>query len=841
MSEPVGLLYYEVDFDTRKLISGQREIDKRVDAAALTFNRITQAVKLYAAALALLKQINIAEDFRLLSVRAEVAAGSIGAGARAMRELEKISTRTQTGLAENVSVFTRLNQSILQLGGTQQDTLRVNELLGKAIRVSGASATEARSALLQFGQALGSGKLAGDELRSLMENAPYLMQRLAEGLAVPIGALKQLGEDGKLTSDVVVDALSKAAEKIEADFQKLPRTFSGAMTALSDSAGRVAEKLDVITGTSALAAGAATGLSRVLDMLAQQFADAATQGDKLGGNRAVETWADKTQLALTYLADAVDVVWQTLSVLGRNVYFVFETLGSQIGGVNAMLAAAARGQFAQAREIWRQMNADDQARRAELDQRDAGTLRKRLLAGQRMRQEMEQRRVEDRGFTPASPGSKLRPPARTGDKDKFDAVAYLLSLQEKTADAYERINVIEQQALHKAGELRKIGKLDAQQYEEARSLIAMAAAHDRAELVEREEREKAELIKRGMKEVEEAEKAAAEQRRRAIEYGAQLTKAVNPVDALRQEYEAKLNLVTQYEQLMAAVGVQATEQAQVARTQITREYELQRLALAEQSFRSQSDANTFLINSINALSTSATGAIVGLINGTTSASDVMRSLGNVILNEAVGSLVQVGVQMLKNAVLGDTLAAADKARSAANAAVYAASVSAQVAGMSALAAQNAFAATAAIPIVGPELAPAAAAAAAALAGALGAPAIATAPLAGARRYGGPVSAGSLYRVNEAGRPEMFVASNGAQFMMPTANGHVTPADQLAGGAPAVNVVFNTTVPLRETARSYDERSRTVTIAVAEVARQISDMDGTVWSALRGSTNVQGRF
>ena len=104
----------------------------------------------------------------------------------------------QTEVGANAGVFNRLNGSLLQMGGTQQDTLRITELLGKAIKVSGASGVEASSAMVQFGQALGSGKLAGDELRSLLENAPYLMRQLADGLGVPIGALKQLGEDGKL-------------------------------------------------------------------------------------------------------------------------------------------------------------------------------------------------------------------------------------------------------------------------------------------------------------------------------------------------------------------------------------------------------------------------------------------------------------------------------------------------------------------------------------------------------------------------------------------------------------------------------------------------------------------
>ena len=263
-----------------------------------------------------------------------------------------------------------------------------------------------------------------------------------------------------------------------------------------------------------------------------------------------------------------------------------------------------------------------------------------------------------------------------------------------------------------------------------------------------------------------------------------LTQAVNPVDALRQEYEAKLELVTEYEQMMAQAGVDATTQAQMTRTQITGEYERQRLALAEQTFRGQGEAQAFLMNSLDALSQTASSSIVGLINGTMTAQDAMRALGNTILQETVQSLVQVGLQQVKNAVLSDTLAAAEKAKAAANGAAYSASVAAQVQGMSALAAQNAFTATAAIPVVGPALAPAAAASAAAAAAALGTPAIASAPLAGARQYGGAVTAGSLYRVNETGQSEMFVGANGSQYMIPGRNGRVIAADDIGSGGGA---------------------------------------------------------
>lgn len=137
---------------------------------------------------------------------------------------------------------------------------------------------------------------------------------------------------------------------------------------------------------------------------------------------------------------------------------------------------------------------------------------------------------------------------------------------------------------------------------------------------------------------------------------------------------------------------------------------------------------------------------------------------------------------------------------------------------------------------------AAAAAAAAAAGALGAPAIATAPVAGARRYGGPVSADSLYRVNEAGRPEMFTPANGNQYILPTASGSVTPAGQVGGGAQAPTIIIqNTGTAQRVVSSEFDRRENILRMVTADLVDQIDNNSGPVYSALRRSTNVQGRL
>jgi len=309
---------------------------------------------------------------------------------------------------------------------------------------------------------------------------------------------------------------------------------------------------------------------------------------------------------------------------------------------------------------------------------------------------------------------------------------------------------------------------------------------------------------------------------------------------LAQEYEQKLAIVKYYEQQMAQAGIDAAIFAEGKRAELQQQFTLQKQALLESEFAMQSNGNKFLIDGLNSLSTTAASSISGLIQGTMTAQDALRGLASVVLNEAVGALVQIGMQYVKNALMG---AAAEKglmAVKAANAAVYTTAVAAQVAVTSSLAAAAAFASTAAIPVVGPGLAPAAAAAAATAVGALGSPAIAAAPVAGARQYGGPVSASNLYRINEKGAPEMFTAANGNQYMMPTTSGRVTAADQVGGGV-SVNIVVNNTAPGTTATASFDDQSRTVTIAVAEVAAQIRSNSGPVFSAMRAGTNIQPRM
>jgi hypothetical protein len=124
------------------------------------------------------------------------------------------------------------------------------------------------------------------------------------------------------------------------------------------------------------------------DTPADQLKAAAGEANGLGRNDAIGEWSRRTTLVLSYVADAADLTWQTLSVLGRNVAFVFQGVGREIGGIGAQIAAVMRGDFSQARAIGEQIRADAAAARSELDAADARSLGGRQLAGQAMRERM---------------------------------------------------------------------------------------------------------------------------------------------------------------------------------------------------------------------------------------------------------------------------------------------------------------------------------------------------------------------------------------------------------------------------------------------------------------------
>lgn len=209
--------------------------------------------------------VKIADEYIGLQSRLKLATTSQLEFNTANAALFAIAQQNGVPLKESLSLYSKLAPALRELGGTQAQTLTMTDLVGKSLRLSGAGAAESASTMLQLSQALGSGVLRGDEFNSMMENSPRLMKAVADGLGKPIGELRKMAEEGKLTADVVVNSLLSQKQKLESEYSSLPLTVSAAWTKMGNAVTQEIGRLDKESG------GATGRLALVLGSLADNL------------------------------------------------------------------------------------------------------------------------------------------------------------------------------------------------------------------------------------------------------------------------------------------------------------------------------------------------------------------------------------------------------------------------------------------------------------------------------------------------------------------------------------------------------------------------------------------
>ncbi|HGG8903749.1 TPA: phage tail tape measure protein, partial [Enterobacter cloacae] len=310
---------------------------------------------------------------------------------------------------------------------------------------------------------------------------------------------------------------------------------------------------------------------------------------------------------------------------------------------------------------------------------------------------------------------------------------------------------------------------------------------------------------------------------------------VDPVQQLVNENNQKLALMQQYQQQEQAILQQSYQKGKISYDQFVAAKaatDAQYLALKtaqENQFNEQMTAAQWqllsqqglgyemLTSAVDAFSGNASNALTGLITGTMSAQDAMRSLGNTMLNSVVNALVQVGVEALKNFIIGQTLGAASTAASVGMATTTAA-------------AWAPAAALASLASFGANSAPAMAGIASTVGLAQGL------ALAGARYNGGPVSAGSMYQVGERGKPEIYQASTGKQYMIPGDNGRVISNKEMTaggGGGVVINIQNYTSSSVDAQAGTDANGGVTVDVIVADL-----NNGGPISNAITSNMNVK---
>ena len=268
------------------------------------------------------------------------------------------------------------------------------------------------------------------------------------------------------------------------------------------------------------------------------------------------------------------------------------------------------------------------------------------------------------------------------------------------------------------------------------------------------------------------------------------TDAANKFSAIQGKTSKTAGLDSQYQKDMADIQQyaqlypQKVGEAEAARAAIEQQYRDQRNAAMWEEWAQQNAATQAAEAAFDSLGSVASNALTGIVTGSMSASDAMRSIGMTVLNSVVNSFVQMGMEWVKAAVTGSTAqiaatAATTSAAVAGTATTTAASVSSAAATTAAwtpaaiVASIGSFGGAAAIGI-----------------GAVIAAMAMSSSLAGKRKNGGPVSAGSMYQVGEGGMPEIYRANNGSQYMIPGDNGKVISNKELSSGVGAVPIYLN---------------------------------------------------
>lgn len=211
----------------------------------------------------------IADQMTLIDSRLRLASRSQAEFNAAQRGTLDIARRTGQPLQETVQLYARLVDSIRALGGSQRDTLALTETINQAIVVSGASASASAAGIQQLAQAFASGVLRGDEFNSVMENTPRVAKAIADGLGVPIGALRQMAEEGQLTAEVITKALAGQADVIEREFGQMPLTIGRAFQNLRTEFEQFVARADKSTGASRSLAQSIQFLAENIDTLAR--------------------------------------------------------------------------------------------------------------------------------------------------------------------------------------------------------------------------------------------------------------------------------------------------------------------------------------------------------------------------------------------------------------------------------------------------------------------------------------------------------------------------------------------------------------------------------------------
>ncbi len=222
-------------------------------------NKFVGALAFLGVTLSLGNIIRMVDEWKVVNGQVALTTKNQQESLMVQKELYRMAIDTRQAYASTATLYASVARNSSELGKSAEDVLGFTEDVSRAMMIGGGSAASQQAALIQLGQALGSGVLRGDELNSIMEQAPRLAKAIAEGMGTTIGQLRVLGKEGKLTAIDVFDAIRKSSEKLKSEMGKIPWTVNQAGVRVSNALGNLFSKLEKKTGiVSSIAKGFAS-------------------------------------------------------------------------------------------------------------------------------------------------------------------------------------------------------------------------------------------------------------------------------------------------------------------------------------------------------------------------------------------------------------------------------------------------------------------------------------------------------------------------------------------------------------------------------------------------------
>ena len=231
----------------QKATTANRNHKESTDEAKKSADQLTQSLKSLVASYVSIQGLKKAVDLSdsLVSMRARL--DRMNDGLQTTQELETMiyqsAQRSRGSFTDTMGLVSQLGTMAGDAFSSSKEIVQFAEQLNKQLAMSGASGASAQAAILQLEQGLASGVLRGDELNSVMEQAPALAKSIADYMQVSVGELREMGSKGQITADIVKNALFAAAKDTNAEFEKTPMTWAQVWTVASNTAVRALDPL----------------------------------------------------------------------------------------------------------------------------------------------------------------------------------------------------------------------------------------------------------------------------------------------------------------------------------------------------------------------------------------------------------------------------------------------------------------------------------------------------------------------------------------------------------------------------------------------------------------------